>query len=178
MHPTLASTLWHLEWSHPLGCHHPGREVGTAAWPLSDLQRSSSCHDPAGPVSPRWHQPGESVTQQLGIHQTPCWPPRLTRQAGEALECLLNCIFFVKGRKISPRHRRIQHLKIMLFHFFNIGRIMIKSKQNQLSPPAPRCSRRFGTSDRKRGTCCRAAVPTELNVILKTPGNRAYYFFL
>lgn len=154
----------HLTDARPLMQQQQQQQLCPSSTRISPLTPArSSCDTGAGNSS------HPTLTSQTGL------PGRRGPQTPSSF-------FFVKGRKTAPRHRRIQHLKkyycIMLFHLFNIGGIMTKSKQTQLAPLPQGTPKGSAPGERKRGACCREAVLTKLNMVLKTLGNGAYFFFL
>lgn len=64
-------------------------------------------------VSLHWCQPGAAETKGLGLHQTtPCWPLKLTCQAGEALKWLPTSSLWKKNcskKKENPGSEEIFH---------------------------------------------------------------------
>lgn len=117
----------------PLPSQGSGERCLTGVRPLRQQQQlcpSRTCIPP--PMSLHWCQPGAAKTH--GLHQkTPCWPLKLTYQTEEALKLLP---FSPLWKKICSKNQENPGSKkkysIMLFHAFNFGGIMTKSKQNPL----------------------------------------------
>ena len=113
----------------------PPSRGGGDGWPASDLARRSRSRPalaaPASLLPPAWssHDAGAGNSSNPALTSQTDLPSRWGPQMPS------DFFFFVKGRKTAPRRRRTQHRKkyysIMLFHLFNIGGIMTKSKQNQ-----------------------------------------------